>query len=153
MAFFTEIWFNNEVTDSMFDQHGRYQIFRCDRPDRVGGGVCAMIEKGIKCTRLTLSDTDQSLLLSSKCELICLDVFISDSKCRIILTYRPPNIPDSTQAAIALCDLLYNLSKTNVTSIILGDFNLPLIDWANNYTKSDGVHDILYDCFLNLGLT
>ena len=80
MAFVTETWFNNELTDSMFDQHGRCQIFRCDRPDRVGGGVCAMIEKGIKCTRLTLSDTDQSLLLGSKCELICLNVFISDSK-------------------------------------------------------------------------
>ena len=37
--------------------------------------------------------------------------------------------------------------------MILGDFNLPYIDWSNNYARNDGVHNVLLECFLNLGFT
>ena len=141
-----------DVTDSMIDQCGQYQVFRCDRLDRMGGGVCIMIDRAIKCIRLVLSGADQSLLIKSGCDLICLDLLNSNTKYRFILTYRPPNLPDLIPATIALRDLLCNLSATNVTSFILGDFNLPSIDWSNNFAKPDGVHNVLLEFFNDIGL-
>ena len=39
------------------------------------------------------------------------------------------------------------------STIILGDFNLPLIDWSNNSSPHDNVHDTFLDCFRHLGMT
>ena len=78
-------------------------------------------------------------------------------KFRLILIYCPPNTSfEKHNLAIAtksLCDLIYKLFHSPTTTFILGDFNLPYIDWASNDATNDGVHNILLDCFLNLGLS
>ena len=71
-----ETWFNSNITNPMIDQNGRYRVFRSDRLVRVGDGVCALVSSEFKCTSSTLSCTDQALLVNSKLDLICLDVFI-----------------------------------------------------------------------------
>ena len=105
---------------------------------------------------MTLSTTDQALLANSECDLICLDVFIAVTKYRVILVYRPPNSSYEKSELIPgvsfLRDLLYNLTNVNAATVILGDFNLPYINWSNNHARNDGVHNILLECFLNLDL-
>ena len=107
----------------MIDQNGRYQVFR----------------------------SDLILLAKSKCDLICLDAFIAVTKYRVILVYRPPNSSYEKSELIpgvsSLNDLLYNLSNVNVATVILGDFNLPYINWSNNHARNDGVHNVLLECF------
>ena len=157
MIFLTETWLTDDVTDPMIDQNNRYQVFRNDRKAQVGGGVCALIVKSINCTRLSLSETDQAVLIKSKCELLCLDISTASTKFRLILTYRPPNSSfDKHILAVAtqsLCDLIYTLFHSHATTLIMGDFNLPYIDWASNAARNDGVHNIMLDCFLNLGIS
>ena len=75
----------------MLDPSHLYQIFRHDRSNRVGGGVCVMVANAIKCVKLSLSPVDENLLIHSDCELICLDMFLSGYKQRTILVYRPPS--------------------------------------------------------------
>ncbi|MFZ2539604.1 MAG: hypothetical protein WAX04_11970, partial [Oscillospiraceae bacterium] len=72
---------------STIDQNKRFEVFRSDRLDRVGGGVCIMVVNDFRCSRVTLSNDDQNLLTISQCDLICLDVFISCIKYRLILVF------------------------------------------------------------------
>ena len=102
---------------------------------------------------LTYLLTDQSC-----CELVGLDVLLSNVKYRFILLYRPPNTSFKTgelqYATKSLSTLLYNLTHNHATSVFLGDFNLPCIDWNSNSTMTnDFVHNCLFYCFSNLGLT
>ena len=54
-------------------------------------------------------------------------------------------------ATTSLCTLLGKLCSTKLTTVIVGDFNLPKIDWANNSAVNDNVHDQLFNLFSNLG--
>ena len=53
----------------------------------------------------------------------------------------------------ALTQALSLLSAPRDTTFILGDFNLPDIDWANHITIHDGVDDIFMNCMSTLGMT
>ena len=94
--------------------------------------MCALVLHDVKWARLALSTSDQILLDKSQCDLICLDVFILNIRYRIILVYRPPNTSYNklvlVPAAVALRYLLYNLAQIDDTLLIMGNFNLPLID-------------------------
>ena len=106
-----------------------------------------------------LSTEAQNLLLvQSCCEIICFDAVLSDTKYRFILVYRPPhssfNNNELFDASESLSVLIQGLFHRHFTTILLGDFNLPHIDWLNACTiNNDFVHNCLYDCFLDLGLT
>ena len=65
--FLTESWLDSSVTDTMLDPSHLYQIFRHDRSNRVGGGVCVMVANAIKCVKLSLSYVDENLLIHSDC--------------------------------------------------------------------------------------
>ena len=84
------------------------------------------------------------------------DIIVSGSKYRIILVYRPPSTSiDQTKLFIAiksLVDLLYNLSHPKATTVILGDLNLPSIDWQSCTARNDGVSNLFLEFCLNTGL-
>jgi hypothetical protein len=46
MAFITETWLNEKIDDAAVCICG-YSIARCDRIDKLGGGVCAFIKSDI----------------------------------------------------------------------------------------------------------
>ena len=156
MVFVTETWLSGAFSDTMINLDDQFQIFRCDRISRRGGGVCALVSNELKCVRLNLSDRNRSLLDQSQCELIHFDIYFSDTKYRIVLVYRPPSstlenskLPNATKSII---DLMYNIAHPTSTTVILGDFNLPFIDWHSYSARNDGVSSCFLDCFLNLGL-
>ena len=76
---------------------------------------------------------------------------------RLILVDRPPvlSLPkrDQVNKMYALTQALSLLSAPRDTTFILGDFNLPDIDWANHITLHDGVDDIFMNCMSTLGMT
>ena len=41
----TETWLNSNIPDGLLDPEGKYHIFRCDRNERRGGGVCAFVSR------------------------------------------------------------------------------------------------------------
>ena len=88
------------------------------------------------CYKVELVREDLTLLGRSECELICFDVTLGTNKYRFVAVYRPPcssfKNRDSLHAATnSLCTLMNNLCSTKLCTIIVGDFNLPKIDWVN----------------------
>ena len=153
-VFVSESWLDASVTDSMLDPSHIYQIFRHDRSNRVGGGVCALVANTIRCVKLSLTTANTDLLIHSDCDLLCLDVFLSGVKQRIILVYRPPsssfNREDLLPKTNSLIKLLSNLIDSHNTTFILGDFNLPKIDWSTHVCAVDGVHNIIHELLKQL---
>ena len=71
--------------------------------------------------------------------------------------YRPPrpkqgtNTTSHTKATIELIE--NSLSDCRHPIVVLGDLNLPGIDWSSNIARVDGIHDAFLACFNKLGLT
>ena len=55
-----------------------------------------------------------------------------------------------TKAIIELIETLFTDCRHPI--IVLGDLNLPGIDWPSNIARIDGIHDAFLDCFNKLGL-
>ena len=68
-------------------------------------------------------------------EIVCVDLYVSAScGVRVIVLYMPPrDIKDD-----AMCNFyiaaMDHLSNTDLPACIMGDLNLPLIDWKSNST-------------------
>ena len=116
MIFVTETWFSNDVTDAMVTSNSHYKILRHDRTSKSGGGVCILIDNDIPHSKLILSSNDELLLDQSCCELVGLDVLLSNVEYRFILLYRPLNTSFKTGklqiASKSLSTLLYNLTQS-----------------------------------------
>ena len=155
--FVTESWLDSTITNNMLDPNQYYTILRSDRTDRLGGGVCCFIPAHIKVNSINLNVNNNNLLKSTNCETVLFDLHAGQCKIRVMTIYRPPkpqrgsNMTLQTKATI---DLFTNLfMDCNSPIIILGDLNLPEIDWPSNMTRIDGIHDSFLACFNNLGLT
>ena len=109
----------------MLDPENRFHVFRRDRLDRSGGGVCALISNSIKCC---LNDFYISGDLNL-CEYICIDAQLNATKYRFIVTYSPPhscfkNRVELVKHTQSLSQLIEQLSdNTNFTTVVVGDFN------------------------------
>ena len=100
-----------------------------------------------------MSLDDDVLCSGSGCDVLHFEIILKSCKFRIILVYRPPN--SDRYANIALAKLLSSLVDPHLldTTIILGDFNLPCIDWSNSHVKIDGIHDCIFNCMSSLGMS
>lgn len=130
----TETWLHSEICDQDLVPPA-YEMFRRDRSTR-GGGVAVLVKTGIKASRLPdVNDTES----------ICLRLSIFDKSFVLYAVYRPPNSPP---------EYLYNLKAhmeayINQTLIVIGDFNLPNIDWNQMQSTSDSLNaNILFDMML-----
>ena len=116
-----ETWLNESVLSS--ELLPGYSIFRCDRVGKIGGGVLVAIKSNIRAIRrMDLEREDV--------ELVVVEFTTQCNKTTILYTfYRPPNsCPDVIQHLNT--SLQSNPESSNV--ILIGDFNLPAIDWSLN---------------------
>ena len=154
LYFITETWLTEDVTDRLLDPNDHFNIIRHDRQGRIGGGVCALVPKQF---RYSTIDIDRDDLLTSGCEIICFVIHnINKIRYKFTLVYKPRNRLNSIieqSRATALAQTLHKHCDVDTHGIVLGDFNLPGIDWLANSFKSDGIHNVLYDCFSTLGLS
>ena len=121
----SEIWLSPDISASEFFPSG-YQVFRKDRSDGYGGVLLACRD-------------------SLNCEELAFDTSAEAVVCKITLDYRQPLIVCSfyrppntdTQSIDNLCNLFMTISSTypNVPTWLVGDLNLPNIDWVNNCTQ------------------
>ena len=103
----------------LFNSKG-YTLFRLDRNIHAGG-VLIICKHYLNPIRIFYS-THLNI------EYICLDIdFSNTQKTRIICIYRPPSTDIANHQGI--CDLISYLCNIHYHSILLGDFNLPLINW------------------------
>ena len=154
LFFITESWFSADVPDQLLDPMKRFSVIRCNRRDRAGGGVCAIIPKHSRYSTVLNINLIESL--KSGCDITGLDLYINKLRYRFILVYKPPikfNISFEQSEASALCNTLIELYDASITNFILGDFYLSHVNWSTNVTKIDGIHNAFVDCLSQLGFT
>jgi hypothetical protein len=121
----TETWLSPEITESLIHIDG-FNLFRNDRGSR-GGGVALYVSQHMFSTNLIPTSC-------SRCELLCVDCYL---KCttrnkphciRCIVYYRPPVY--DVEEMMEFCDILRSLICSDKQMLIVGDFNLPKINWS-----------------------
>nr|VZH99524.1 unnamed protein product [Spirometra erinaceieuropaei] len=117
----TETWLSEQVDDRELMLPG-FQLFRRDRENRRGGGIITFVKNGLHASEKTAQ-------LTCSTEALWLTIRAPGSQSLDILTlYRPPrNDPD---ADAQLLEEL-RLFSTRPTTLIVGDFNAPHIDWSS----------------------
>ena len=130
----TETWCNQDMTNAALTIPN-YQLeidLRRDREDTtqgIGGGLLVYTRLGIK---ISPCDSFKNIDFNQYC------AFTVPSKIRtenvtIVLIYRPPN--RNKENLENLIQIVKNLPKN---SILIGDINLPHIDWQSGKTDSRG---------------
>jgi hypothetical protein len=81
----TESWLNPAISDGLLDPRSNYTVYRHDRQNNTGGGVCVLIKNSLHSEQLDISSLPASV------ELLCFDLFCNPHKHRVFAVYRPTN--------------------------------------------------------------
>ena len=154
-----ETWLTGSINDSEIIPRDQYKIFREDRSKRThpsdpnnpkkfktyGGGVFIAVRTDLDIT---------SVKISYKCsaEIVAATLTFKSGKKMIICTcYRVGTLGDANYKEIN--SYLQKIrARSNLTNlIVVGDFNLPDIDWESNHS-CHSIDNHFLDMFSNLGL-
>ena len=120
----TETWFNEDIEDNLVSIYG-YNLFRKDRPNRRGGGVCIYLSELFYAKRRTDLERD---------DFECLWLWLRPTRLprplsgiAVCVIYHPPGLPEQehyllNEYLINSADILRN-QYPNCGLIFLGDFN------------------------------
>lgn len=131
----TETWLHEIIPDTEIAPPG-YSMVRRDRDGR-GGGVAFLVKKGVNYSSLDAADGIEAVWIKTK--LNNRTVFIGG-------VYRPPNSP--VEYILQLRRFMDSHFREKDNIILLGDFNLPAIDWHSHVAVDS--HDASCDLFLDL---
>jgi len=138
-----ESWCNSNISNSILSIPDYYlepnlRFDRCDTQLGIGGGLLVYVKNG-----LSVLPIDKNSDFNQYCSFKILN---SDKSTNIIITllYRSPN--SAVQNNELLCEMIDNL-PVNEPHILVGDFNMPEIDWTNysSPSKYQQFLDILAD--------
>jgi len=134
MILLTETWCNGEVSDAFLTIPGYTLCHRMDREDTAGGrGGGLLIYAKIGLSVLVL---DKTVPFNQYCKFLVSDVIV-------YLIYRPPS-----GGQTSLDNLTELVQKAEKNSILIGDFNLPEVDWSTWTTahRSRALLDAAEEC-------
>ena len=145
LYFTTETWLHNNITNSMININN-YEIIRSDRLKKRGGGVALFYKNYINVTEPTRPSVPTDF---SNFEFICIDIKLG---LRFLCFYVPP---DSSKCALTItniCKIISFYLTTSSPFVLLGDFNLPKINWCSLTAEGHSAEVFLEYCIEN-GLT
>lgn len=136
-----------DMPDSLFCCSG-YKIFRKDR-NRFGGGVALLVHQDLFATEVKLSDQYSSV------ELICVDITMYSIKYRTIMYYRRPYFlqEDVDYFELSMKCLTELVQKSPKPVILMGDFNLPDVDWNLYSAPANAIYDMFIKFINEFGLS
>ena len=122
----TESWLNSSVTNAMIDVSGRYNVHRNDRLTRQGGGVLCLVNNKWTSFTIPLPEKFQNL------DVIAVKITTDIGSLRYITAYRSPEFNQlGREYMVLLVQCLEYLCNTRDTVVLVGDFNLPNVDWIS----------------------
>ena len=127
----TETWCSERLLDGALSIPG-FTFYRCDRINRTGGGVLIYVSDEYTVVPLPLDSIDGH-------EFLFCNVNSGTSTFMIGAVYRPP----AEKVSPSLCELLDTVGGCGKKQFVVGDFNLPRIDW------NDHIWSPLYDDFMD----
>lgn len=140
-----ETWLSDNVPNSLLCCNNQVEIIRKDRKSR-GGGICFLVSKVFKPVVDVVIMPDKFTEL----EMLSIDITDCDSKTRFILVYRPPSYDRVMNDLLA--DALQFLCRRETSVVILGDVNLPGLNWSLLPCNDNSVTGGLVDYFIDSGL-
>ena len=135
----TETWLKPDISSSeIFQNSLGYTIIRDDRLTRNGGGVLLAISKRLTC--------EEQSDLKSDCNATWAKITIKGVRTIYVSSFYKPLEDDEK----SLSELWKSIKKIPQNSIIwiLGDFNMPGIDWSNESIKHQCKFKTLYTDFM-----
>ena len=123
LIFITDSWLTADNT-FIFQGLPYYSVHRCDRNDR-GGSVVLLAHPSLRVV------VPNIVIPACGMEVLVADVLLTSSiPIRFITVYRPPS--STAVNSLALCKFLQSdVVSRNKLLVILGDFNLPDINWTS----------------------
>lgn len=135
----TETWARREIPDGIYNMPG-YKILRADREDKRGGGVMLYVQEGVGFSEISLNRF-------SDFEYVCCTLNLAnDRQLGVLCIYRPPNITDVGDSNLIKVLEAFLNHKFHL-NIIVGDFNMPQVDWKKFSGPSK--YTSFIDCCLN----
>jgi len=103
-----------------------YKVFRNDR-NRYGGGVALLVRNDITVSEVVIPEEYKDL------EVCCVDLLLNTDKFRVIVYYRPPYYTSADELYLDRSLRCFTSLMSNATSrvVLVGDFNLPNVDWIH----------------------
>jgi len=142
----TESWLSDGICNGAIDTHSRYNIFRRDRCMSRGGGVCVLVRREHTVVQVVLD------YRYSKLELIVFDILDVSPTIRVFVVYRPPSYDNDARIyADMLIECFNGYVSACRNNIIVGDFNLPRINWNILFCPADYVHTKIFEYVISRG--
>jgi len=135
----TESWLKSYVQNAQISIED-YNLHRCDRDTRVGGGVLLYTYRDLLITNTEMLDKDSCQVLMCTSE---------PSKLIICVLYRPPSAPLADFQACLNAVHDYTEGKDDFDICFLGDFNFPNISWETNLVNTPNPSTELFENFMN----
>ena len=135
IVFIVETWMTQATESSLVCPPG-YDIIREDRIGKRGGGIIVLyksdysiINIDVDKSEYTVNNTDKSN--TPIIESICLDLLPhkSQSRIRFVCIYSPPDLSHKKDYVDMLSAYLKTCMKTPNKLYLVGDFNMPTINW------------------------
>ena len=146
MLLFVETFLTCEDTSAkcLVGSNELYKLFRCDRNDRTGGGVAMFCKHAFNPVQIIIPEH------LSTVEAICVDLKIHSNP-RILCIYRPPNC--TNQYHENMCHVISHCARNCDNIVMIGDFNLPLIQWSNFTFPNTMPYNTFAECINENSLT
>ncbi len=133
---FTEMFLSSDIPDSLLlCSCPKYVLLRSDRPT-LGGGVAMFCKANLNSVIVPVD------LSATGCDCLVANLH-GPVLCHLVCCYRPPSC--SATATAHLCQLLATICHCNKPVVVVGDFNLPQINWSTYSAASL----LQYDAFLD----
>lgn len=126
LIFLTETWLNDKIPNSVISPKN-YDVIRADRQLHKGGGVLLFYNNRLQ---VDVIKCPESLhVAEGDYEIMCVDVYNGKEPCRFCCLYIPPRSSLNQYIVEEVCKTIKSLFVDNEPIFIIGDFNLPLINW------------------------
>ena len=148
LIFFTESWLNPKISDSMIAIDG-FSTMRSDRINSTGGGIALFFKSNCNIKQVSVSTSNFPTPFIFNFEFLCVDYFCGNTSMRFICFYVPPKHATCINTIKTVCSVISCLCNPDKPCYVLGDFNLPKINW--NIPLSHG--GLSHDCFVDFCVT
>ena len=142
----TVTWLKPDDSDALFLCKTSHNIYRQDRKVGEHGGVALLVSKSFKSCPLTFDDVVEL-------EYVCVAVVSKHERSIFCVVYKP----SCTNHGHLIGDmerLLLNLDNLKCPYVLLGDFNLPDIQWNVPMCNSTrGKQNLFLSLFISFGLS
>ena len=115
----SESWLTKNTPKSRYILDN-FQIFRCDRLNKRGGGLCLYVRKHYICKKIFIPNPNKLA------EMLWVEVTTKNAKIAVGVFYKPPKIPYACLEKVF--DSLLHIHTKYEHTIFLGDFNINMLE-------------------------